>query len=155
MFSAQKSQKGFTLIELLVVMAIIAILALVVIAALNPVKRFSDARNARRFADVDSLLTAVHEYIVDNGGAMVPGIATQEKQLGTCVTGGNSVCSSGAAIACLDLTSTLAQYLKSIPIDPASGSATNTHYSVVKDANNIVTVKACDAENSVSVQISR
>ncbi len=155
MSPSSKSNKGFSLLELLIIIAILAVLGLVVIMLLNPIKRFSDARNSRRYADVDSISTAIHEYIVNSRGTMVSGITTTEKQLGICVTGGNTVCSSSAAIACLNLSSTLSQYLKSIPIDPASGSASTTHYSVARNSNNIVTVKACDAENGVSVQISR
>ncbi len=148
-------KSGFTLIELLVVIAIIATLATVVFVALNPVQRFSDARNSRRWNDVNTMLTAVHEYVVDNGGALPAGVTTQEKQLGTCVTGGNTAC-TGAQTACLDLSTTLAKYLKSIPSDPSnsSGSAT-TKYSIVADANNIVTIKACGAENSQTIQVSR
>ncbi|GAG40306.1 unnamed protein product, partial [marine sediment metagenome] len=51
-------RKAFTLIELLVVIAIIAILAAVVFVALNPVKRFEDARNTTRSSAVNELLTA-------------------------------------------------------------------------------------------------
>ena len=149
-----KNKKGFTLIELLVVIAIMAILATVVFVALDPVKRFADARNSRRFSDVNSILTAVHEYIVDNNGAIPAGITTTEKQLGTCTTGGATNC-AGAQAACLDLTSILAKYLKTIPLDPNNGLAAATKYSVVVDANNIVTVKACAAENSVVVEASR
>lgn len=149
-----KSKKGFTLIELLVVIAIMSILATVVFVALDPVKRFADARNSRRFSDVNSILTAIHEYIVDNDGAMPAGITTSEKQLGTCAAGGATSC-SGAQAACLDMTSILAKYLKSIPLDPNGGTVATTKYSVVADANNIVTVKACAAENSVAVEVSR
>src|SRR3972149_11085236 len=140
--------EGFTLIELLIVIAIIGILATVVIVALNPVQRFADARNSRRWNDVNSILTAVHEYIVDNDGTLPTGVTSTEKQLGTCGSGGASVCTTAAA-ACLGLASTLAQYLKSIPLDPNGGSASTTYYAVVADANSIVTVKACNAENSV------
>lgn len=145
--------KGFTLIELLLVVAIIALLALTVIVALNPVKRLQDSRNAHRYSDVDSILTAVNEYVVDNNGSLPTGITTTEQQLGTCVSGGNTVCTTAAA-ACVDLTTPLAKYLKSIPIDPL-GSASTTFYSIVKDANNIVTVKACDAEDGATITISR
>lgn len=145
---------GFTLIELLVVVAILAILATVVFVALNPSKRFADARNARRFVDVDSILTAIHEYAVDNNGSLPSGITTTEQQMGSCVTGGATVCTTAAA-ACVNLSTTLAAYLKSIPTDPNGGTAATTYYSVVKDANNIVTVKACNSEVGTTVQVSR
>jgi len=136
--------RGFTLIELLVVIAIIAILATVVFVALDPVKRFSDARNARRWSDVNSLLTAVHEYVVDNGGSLPTGLTSGQAatELGTCAT-------------CDDLSTPLAPYLKSIPLDPSGGTAVNAGYTVEVDSNNIVTVAAPDAENSVAVQVSR
>lgn len=145
---------GFTLIELLVVIAIIATLATVVFVALNPLERFADARNSRRWNDVNSILTAVHEYIVDNGGALPSGVTTTEKQLGTCGSGGATPC-TGAQAACLDLSTPLAKYLKSVPLDPNGGTSSTTYYSVVVDANNIVTVKSCSAENSEVIQVSR
>lgn len=148
------NKKAFTLIELLVVVAILAILATVVFVALNPVKRFADARNARRFVDVDSILTAIHEYTVDNNGSLPAGISTSEQQLGTCTTGGAVPC-TGAGAACLNISTTLAAYLKTIPTDPNAGSAATTGYSVIKDANNIVTVKACNSEVGTTVQVSR
>lgn len=144
---------GFTLIELLVVLVIIATLATIVFVALDPIQRFAQARNSHRWFDVNSILTAVHEYIVDNGGNLPGGISTTEKQLGTCSVGGGTVC-AGADTACLDLSSTLAKYLKTIPIDP-KGSSSTTYYSVVSDLNNLVTVKACSAELSATIQVSR
>jgi len=148
-----KNKKGFTLIEILIVIAIIVILATVVVVALNPTKRFQDARNARRSTDVQSILTAIHQSIVDNNGTMPAGISTTEQQLGTCTTGGTVTCTT-TATACLDMSTTLATYLKSIPIDP-NGTAALTQYSVVIDANNLVTVRACGAEAGKVIQISR
>lgn len=154
-----KVQRGFTLIELLVVIAIIAILAAVVFVALNPVQRFADARNSTRISDVNSLLTAVHEYIVDNGGALPTGLTAgmAESQLGTTATGatttvGGAAC--GTAAAAVNLATPLVKYLVSIPVDP-QGSAAKTGYSVVVNANSIVTVRACSAENAAVIQVSR
>lgn len=150
------NNEGFTLIELLVVIAIIAILAVVVFVALDPVSRFADSRNSRRWTDVNNVLTAIHEYVVDNGGSLPTGITADgtEYQLGTCGSGGASPC-TGAAAACLDLSTPLATYLKSIPEDPNGGSAATTYYSVSSDTNNLITVKACSAENGETIEVSR
>jgi prepilin-type N-terminal cleavage/methylation domain-containing protein len=146
-------QKGFTLIELLVVIAIISTLATVVFVALDPVKRFTDSRNSRRTGDVQTILTAVHSYIVDNGGSMPAGVGLTETQIGTAASGCATLC-TGAAAACSDLSTPLVKYLKSLPTDPQSGSAATTGYSIVRDANNIITVKACSAEG-VTISVSR
>src|SRR5579859_6775624 len=98
--------KGFTLIELLVVITIIATLAVVVFVALNPGARLSAARDARRTSDVDSILTAIHESIVDNKGTAPAGLSTVEQQLGTAASG-CAVATGGCgvtAVACLDLS---------------------------------------------------
>jgi type IV pilus assembly protein PilA len=138
------NKKGFTLIELLVVISIIAILATVVFVALDPVTRFADARNSRRWSDVNSILTAVSEYIVDNKGALPAGLTSGQAatELGTCVT-------------CDNLTTPLAKYLKSMPLDPEVGTASNSGYTIAVDANNLITVDATNAENSEVVQVSR
>ena len=139
-------KKGFTLIELLVVIAIIAILSVVVFVALDPVTRFADARNARRYSDVNSILTAIHEYIVDNNGALPTGLSAgmSATHLGTDTANGN-----------VDLSTPLAKYLKSIPQDPTNGTAEDTGYTVEVDNNNIVTVAAPNAENGATIQVSR
>ncbi|MEI6690577.1 MAG: type II secretion system protein [bacterium] len=150
-------RRGFTLIELLVVISIIALLSVVVFVALNPIKRFQDARNSRRWSDVDNILTAIHTSIVDNGGSLPAGLTTgmSAKQLGTCASGGATLC-TGANAVCLDLATPLVKYLKSLPIDPQQASGTTTYgYSVAVDSNNIVTVTSCSAENSIVVSMSR
>lgn len=139
-----KILKGFTLIELLVVIAIIAILAVIVFVSLDPVTRFADARNSRRWNDTNNILTAVHEYIVDNDGSLPTGLTTGQAatELGTCV-------------ACDNLSTPLAKYLKSIPTDPSGGTSASTGYTVAVDANNIVTVAATNAENGITIEVSR
>lgn len=146
-------KQGFTLIELLLVIAIIAILVVSVFAALNPAQRFKDARNARRSTDVETLLTAIHESIIDTRGSLPSGMSSgmAETQLGTAGSGcaiATAGCNATPS-ACLNLTTPLAAYLKSMPVDPslATNSAT-TQYSVVVDSNGIITVRACGAEGT-------
>lgn len=151
-----KKQHGFTLIELLVVIVIIATLAVSIFVALNPVKRIKDAHDARRTLDVETILTAVHEYIVDNKGSLPSGLSSgmAEVQLGTDVSGctiSTGGCSATPS-ACLDLSTPLAKYVKSIPLDPSTGTAGKTAYSMGVDTNGIVTVKACGAENTTVSQ---
>lgn len=140
----KRDTKGFTLLELLVVITIIALIATAIIVALNPVQRFAEARNSHRWSDVNSILTAVHEYIVDNDGTLPSGLTTGQAatELGTCGT-------------CDDLSTPLAPYLKSIPIDPSGGTAAETGYTVAVDSNNIVTIAAPDAEVGATINVSR
>lgn len=153
---AHYKQKGFSLIELLVVIVIIATLAVTVFVALNPAERLKDARDARRTSDVDSILTAIHQYIVDNGGVLPTGLSTTEQQLGSDGSGcaSTGVC-SGMAASCLNLSTLLAPYLASMPTDPNGGISGKTRYSAVVNANNIVTVKACGTEGATTIQSSR
>lgn len=150
------ARAGFTLIEILLVIGMIAVLATVVFVALDPAKRFQDARNAKRATDAQSLLSAIQTSIVDTQGTMPAGITVVEKQIGTgpgcaIATGG---CNVVGATDCVDLTTPLAKYLKTMPQDPSGGTVALTRYSVVVDANGIVTVKACGAEGT-TISISR
>lgn len=155
MNQGNKNQKGFTLLEILLVIGIIAVLATVVIVSLDPATRFRDARDSRRLSDVQSILSGIHQYIVDNKGALPPGIDTTEKELGTSGSGCSFSTDICGASACVDLTTPLARYLKTMPYDPANGSDAHTRYSVQVDDNNIVTVRACDSEDATIASVSR
>lgn len=149
--------KGFTLVEILLVIGIIAVLATVVIVSLDPATRFQNARDARRLSDIQSILSAVQQYIVDNRGALPNGLDTEWRQIGT--GGGGCLfitprCNISPD-ACLDLSTPLSRYLKSMPYDPAFGSATMTHYAISVDANNLVTVIACDSTDDSISSVSR
>lgn len=157
-----KNNSGFTLIELLVVILIIVSLAVVVFVALNPAGRLEDSRDARRTSDVDSVLSAMHQYIVDQKGATSGlSLATADKQLGSgtsgcALTGGSC---SFTATACNDISGTgvLGKYLATMPIDPSSTyTAAKTGYAASMDANGIITVKSCGVEGTIgTIQSSR
>ena len=155
--NSMRQQKGFTLMEILLVIGLLAVLAVVVFVALDPAKRFQDTRNARRTTDIQNILSAVHTYVNDTKGTFPAAITSTEKQIGTAATG-CAIATGGCAVAgatdCVDLSTALGSYLKSIPIDP-NGTAALTGYSIVKDTNNMVTVRACNAEGGVTVMTSR
>ena len=156
-----KKQKGFTLIELLIVIGIIAFLASAIFIAVDPAKRFSESRNARRWTDVSSILEGVLEFTVDSAGILPAGIDSvpgTSQQLGTAGGGCDSGCTNGGTTlaACLDLTTDLVDtYLSSIPYDPLSGSVGKTDYYLNKSAKGRITVGACDPELTATINVSR
>lgn len=151
-------RQGFTLIEILLVVAILSILLVVVFAALNPATRLAETRNARRWNDVNQILTALHECVIDNNGSLtVCGLSSTLalSQIGTCLSGGATLC-TGAAAACLDLDADvdLNPYLASFPLDPSQGSAATTAYAV-QVTSSIITISSCQDELSEVIQVSR
>jgi prepilin-type N-terminal cleavage/methylation domain-containing protein len=154
-------KKGFTLIELLLVIGIISVLAVVVFVALNPAQRFKDARDARRATDVESLLSAIHQSVVDSKGTIPTGINATEKQIVIDATAtGCEVTTGGCGVSdtasCVNLNTDLAKFLKTMPIDPGLAATSKlTGYSVVADANGLITVRACKSEGTVNISASR
>jgi prepilin-type N-terminal cleavage/methylation domain-containing protein len=149
-------KNGFTLIELLLVIAILSILLVVVFASLNPAQRLSETRDARRTNDSSQLLTAIHQCLVDNDGSFTTcGLTNPQSktQIGTCASGGATLCSGAEAACDADLSTALSGYIASVPQDPSVGSAETTGYSVTV-ADGIVTIDACAAENS-TISVAR
>lgn len=149
---------GFTLLEILLVVAAIAILAGIVIIAINPGKQLGDTRNAQRHIDVNTILNAVYQYALDNNGSLPVGISVGT----TCPGVDTEVCQTGAA-SCADLVdlpelTTNETYVVSIPTDPTGPSGTSTAgagYHVIQSTNGRVTVCAPNAEQGVSISVTR
>lgn len=141
-----KKLKAFTLIEVLVVIALIAILAAITFIAINPAKNFADARNAQRSVDVAQILNAVTQYTSEQGNAI--------GDLGTI-----PLCSATpAAIGTggVNLTTNLVdEYIVGIPLDPSTGTAADTGYTICTTANGRVTIAAPDAENGKVISVRR
>lgn len=138
MGSLSTARRGFTLIELLLVVGIIAILASIVIVAINPTKQLGDTRNAQRKADVNTILSAVYQYSIDNNGRLPSTITVTRQEI--CTT--ESTDCTG-----VDLDVLTGSYVVKIPNDPSvSSTGTGTNYWIKKDANGRITVDAPGAE---------
>lgn len=148
-----KRQKGFTLVEMLIVVTILAVLVATIVAAINPAKVIAEARNARRWGDVNATMTAIYRYVIENS-TNINQISTQEMELGTATDGCNNNCPN-ATKDCLDLSQTLQGYLPIIPVDPLVGTSKRTGYSVKRDSFNVVTVTACKSENGLVIKMAR
>src|SRR5690606_5014196 len=105
----QSEQKGFTLIELLVVIVIIGLLAAIIFVAVDPAQRFGDARDARRRAEVVSILNAVLKYQVDHDGDLPAGIDADSATVQVLGAGpADCTCADANEVAtCLNLSGAL------------------------------------------------
>jgi prepilin-type N-terminal cleavage/methylation domain-containing protein len=142
-----KKNKGFTLIEILLVVAAIAILAGIVILAINPNKQLGQTRNAQRSADVSTILNAVYQYSIDTGS--LPASIT---------TSATAICKSGATctgLIDLGVLTASEKYLTSMPFDPNGSTTDSAGYTILKTANNRVTVSAPNAEQGATISVTR
>jgi general secretion pathway protein G len=108
-----KNKKGFTLIELLVVIAIIGLLSSMSVYAINVARM--KARDARRFADIKQIQTALALYYDDNN---------------TYPVSTNSAC-SGWDVGNVDyelLTNKIDAYMSNVPRDPTGTNCTGYAY---------------------------
>ena len=141
-------RKGFTMLEILLVVAAIAILAGIVIVAINPGKQLGTTKNADRQASVNTILNAVYQYSIDNGGSLPASITTTQTE----------ICKVGATCTGLIDLSVLtdnAVYIVDLPADPTGASTNGIGYEILKTANGRVTVVAPDAEQGATISVTR
>jgi prepilin-type N-terminal cleavage/methylation domain-containing protein len=173
-------KRGFTLIELLIVIAIIAILAAAVFVALDPLTRFQDARDSTRASDISEILSAIKIDQIDNGGSYISAVSSMTAgEVYMIVDGGggaamslgaddnNANCDTNVTsdTHVVDLDGLVTEgYIGSIPISP-TGSVTwddgdtngdeGTGYTLQRASTGILTVRACESENTTEISASR
>jgi prepilin-type N-terminal cleavage/methylation domain-containing protein len=173
--NARSKESGFTLIELLVVIAIIGILVGVVFVALDPATRFEQARDAVRQNDVQEILSAVKLNQVDNEGDYLTAVAATTAGSvylivdGAMVLGcddNNANCDTDVTsdTTCVSLAGLVDQYLEDVPISPAGavtwddGSADGeegTGYTLERETNGVVRIRACESEDTTEIEAAR
>jgi len=87
--------RGFTLIELLVTIGVLAVVAAGVIAAIDPLDKMRQARDAGVQSDISSVATALNTYAASNGAfpvaanwaALGTGLATELSAMPVAGTG--------------------------------------------------------------------
>lgn len=109
------------------------------------------ARDAQRRSDVNTILSAVYQYSIDNNGALPAGITTVPTEV--CRTG-----DATAYVDCeglVDLSVMEGSYLYIIQSDPSGVEGSSTGYRIWKDQNGRVTVDAPGAEGGAAISVTR
>jgi prepilin-type N-terminal cleavage/methylation domain-containing protein len=154
MQTKMEARKGFTLLEILLVVAAISILAGIVIVALNPGKQLAESRDAERRAHVNTLLNGIYQYSIDNEGNFPDGLKEETQVVGSC---DQAEC-DGTTMDCVDLSGDLTPlYLVNIPADPRyeDDVTGDKQYYVEKDADDRITVGACQPEEVDTISVTR
>ena len=142
-------KKGFTLLEILLVIAAIGILASIVLVAINPNRQLSQTRNAQRRTEVQNVINAVYQRIIDDAASgstafrdSIPTTAGEIYREGT--TSGTAGC-TGTGVNLAGVTPT---YVARIPQDPSEATTSLcSGYSISRNAtSNRITVTALNAE---------
>ncbi len=120
------------------------------IGTLNPNKHLADARNTQRKADVNTILSAVYQYMLDNKGMLPTAITTNQNEI--CATGTLSC----VGLADLSVLTVHSRYLVSMPIDTLGAIATGGDgYLISRDGDGRVVVTAAQAENDATISVTR
>ena len=123
----------------LIILGFIAVLAAIVIVAINPARQFAQARNSQRESNVNTILNAIGQNLVDNRGVALS--ATTCTGIGTVP--GATALDIGTDTGLVNLTCLVPTYLaSSVPLDPTDGTPANTQYTLSIDTNSRYTVCA-------------
>jgi prepilin-type N-terminal cleavage/methylation domain-containing protein len=83
--------RGFTLFELIIGVTVVSVVAVAILVAVDPVKRFAEARNAKRRIAVRSLADALRVYAYDHL-KYPPGLDGNLRLIGTDSSGCSMTC---------------------------------------------------------------
>ncbi len=153
----KKLFNGFTLIELLVTISVLGILASVMIVAVNPAHQFAKARDAERETDLVGILSAVMQYSSEHSGALPDTDGNPDTSnfptTATCI---------GTDVGCFDLANAgdvgeeiVPVYLYEFPMDPKTGTAGNTGYTIYVDENGHLIASATPEASEDPIVVAR
>lgn len=163
-------QKGFTLIQLIILIIIIAVLITVIFIVLDPFTRFKDSRDSDRWRDVTYILDAIKEDQANNNGSYSSSIFDMNVGEVYMVTKGVHVSGCNVQNAnchinitdsdnCVNLEELITkEYLEEVPISPNGQgiwSSSASGYTLQRNSNGIIIVRACESENADEIWIAR
>lgn len=131
-------KRGFTLIELLITISIIGMLSALLVVAVNPARQYAKARDTQRQTDLYSILTMIYQYSSEHSGAWPDTdgnpLTSNFPSSATCIGSGAGCFNlAGAGVSGETIVPV---YAANLPMDPKTGTAGNTGYTIYVDGNN-------------------
>lgn len=134
-------------------MALFGILVGIVIVTMNPDRQFASARNSTRFANLNTIMSAISANMAENNGVF------------TCATGDIPAADTNMSnvVPGYDISPCLVtNYLPSMPYDPSGDGAHwttvadyDTGYDIAQDADGRITLTARHAELEEAISVTR
>ena len=147
----EKLKFNLNLVEIFLIIGVIVILAGIFLVAIDPNRRFTEARNAQRWSSVDSLMNAFLNYRTDNKGAESVLLDNNTYYMigtGTDARG----CAAQTTAEVRDLAPLVGNYITSVPIDPAAGTESKTLYYIGRNRDALIVIGACLSEKVDGLQ---
>ncbi len=146
--SLPRVRPGITLAEITLTVTIIFVVSAAVFAAVDPLRRLAQTRNASRMQDINAIATAASLRIVRNEPLAVDTNPATWQMLGIALFGCDMECAGVTTeSACLNLPDILgAGYLPEMPFDPDSDESTGVTGYAINRVGGSVSVRACLAE---------
>ena len=148
-----RRRDGLTLIEIIIALALIVILSAMYFLVANPSGQLAAARNNTRSENLESIMLAIRQSIVDNGSE------TFSCSSGSLPSTSTVMESSGGYNIAPCLTPT---YLAVLPVDPSASSASyvsvsnyNTDYTIMQNPSGSITIAAPNAELKQTISFTR
>ena len=133
--------KGLTLPELLITMTIVVIIAGVALVFTNPAGKLARSRNARRHADIQTIMNAIGQRVADNRGTFtcqsgaLSGSSTRMK------SGGDGYDISQCLIPA---------YLSFLPFDPGVAGA---HFATTTDYDTAYSIGRSATTGRITIEV--
>ncbi len=172
----EKENRSVSLIKPLVIVALVTITIAGLLYYFDPIRKFKKARDAERWEDVTSILSALRNYKSDKRNAdlfkEIDGLYREDWYM---IVGGPKIkgCDDSNEFSdvevfddnyCLDLSDLADKgYLGELPVSPEGelewdkgldDSSRGTGYAFMIDEEDIIHIQACESENTYEILIS-
>lgn len=153
--------RRLSLSEWLGLLFLVIIVTSAVIVAMQPEKQFAVSQDAVRQTQVSTIIAAIKQDQIDNGGSYLEAIALLPSDTPTMIGDPNADCSMTCNTVqtvgtCVDISPLLNEgYLEAVPVDPHFKDQPVNGYYIIRQLDGGLTVGACKTETDTPITETR